>query len=166
MGFVIPTQRIASPTPHRDLVHDHDWFVQINERATPDDWPTEVLAEVAREIADAALPSPEAATFDYRFPLDNSERDAEICARYAAGGVKHSDLADVYGVTPTRIGQILRSAGVKGAPHVRNAERDTEMYRRYTEERVTPAELAAEYGISGPRVSQIITAEHNRRVSS
>lgn len=107
MGFVIPTQRIAPPTPHRDLVHDHDWFVPLGSRAVESDWPQDVIDEVAREIAEAALSSPEAATVDYRFPLDNAERDAEICARYAAGGVTQAKLADDYCLSAKRISAII-----------------------------------------------------------
>ncbi len=166
MGFVIPTQRIPPPKPHRDLVHDHDWFVQVNERATPQDWPQDVIDEVAREIAEAALPSPEAAARDYRVMPDNTDRDAAIRSRYVAGGVTHRDLAETHGVSAARIGQILRESDIAPPFRTRNTDRDAEIYRRYTEGRITQGELADEYGVSGPRISQIITREHNRRVSS
>jgi hypothetical protein len=54
-----------------------------------------------------------------RVPLTD-ERQAEIAARYQAGGIRQEDLAGMYGCSQVRVSQVLRAAGA-----ARGAVRDS-----------------------------------------
>ena len=85
-----------------------------------------------------------------------AQRNAEIAQRYQQG-VPMTELAAEYGITATRVHQILDKLGARSGKNVKKvkSQRNAEIAQRY-QQGVPMTELAAEYGITATRVYQIL----------
>lgn len=79
------------------------------------------------------------------------ERNQQIREAWAAGGTTYPALAKKYGISRSRVYQIL--AG--GRLSERNASRDTEIRRLYHDERLSGSDIASRFGLSPRAVFHI-----------
>ncbi len=111
----------------------------------------EALGERVRELDDAIAGTPPSLTGSGR----RRGVDPDAAVRLYQQGLTNFEIAEMAGVTPLRISQVLRSAGVsrpRGAPS--RVSRDDVL--RLHAQGLSPREIAPQVGASAVRVAQLV----------